>query len=68
MLGGVLPQAPFDCAGSRRVYRVLFAMTVPLYRVSVHVLKQNVVLRDKRRRSDEYFVDVAKTFEGLRFT
>ena len=53
--------APFDCAGSQRVP---FATTVPhglvaagflvVFWVPVRFLEQNVVLRDRRRRSDGF--------------
>ena len=62
VLGGVLPQRRLSTAQARTEFRLHRQCAVDrrsrdfgsFYRVSVHFLEQNVVLRDRRRRSDGF--------------
>ena len=64
VLRGVLPQPRFSTAQARTEFRLRRQCRTDwwardfgsFYRVSVHFLKQNVVLRDRRRRSDDRMV------------
>ena len=78
---GVLPQRRLSTAQARTEFRLRRQCAVDrrsrdfgsFYRVSVHFLEQNVVLRDRCKESDtlwkswqvQYFVDVAKTLAGV---
>ena len=62
VLRGVLPQPRLSTAQARTEFRLWWQCRTEwlprdfgsFYRVSVHVLKQNVVLRDRRKRSDGF--------------
>ena len=62
VLGGVLPQRRLSTAQARTEFRLHRQCAVDrrsrdfgsFYRVSVHFLEQNVVLRDRCRRSDGF--------------
>ena len=62
VLGGVLPQRRLSTAQARTEFRLHRQCAVDrrsrdfgsFYRVSVHFLEQNVVLRHRRRRSDGF--------------